>query len=142
MSRLFPRTSVCFFLDNPENVCYTVLGHELCNLMKEVINLPKNTSRIGRTAEQKVAKQLRNAGASVKVSPASRGAADMIAKFPTKTWAVQVKAGQTPPTKLSGTDKQRLNLKGTNSKATPVLATVTQDGIEYRSNRSDRKLKP
>lgn len=104
--------------------------------------MPKNTYRSGRNAEQKVAAQLRRAGASVTTSPGSRGAADLIAKFPTKTWAVQVKAGKNPPQTLNGTPQQRLNQKGTKTNATPVLATVTKDGVQYKSTRCNRKLKP
>jgi len=41
-----------------------------------------NRSRYGRKAEERVAKALRSRGAKVKVSPGSRGAADMKAIFP------------------------------------------------------------
>lgn len=96
----------------------------------------------GRAAEQRVAAQLRGNGASVSVSAGSRGPADLIAQFPGKTWLVQVKSGQSPPTELTGTEKQRLNAVATRSGATPVLARVTGDGVEYRSTRSGRRLKP
>lgn len=96
----------------------------------------------GRSAEQKVANQLRKAGASVELSKGSRGAADLHANFGTKKWDVQVKAGDTAPDKLTGVDKQRLNSKATKNGTTPVLATVKDNQITYTSNRSGRKLKP
>lgn len=101
-----------------------------------------NLYKKGRSAEEKVANQLRRAGASVKVSKGSRGAADLQADFGTKKWDVQVKAGKTAPDKLTGTDKQRLNIKATKSGTTPVLATVKDNKITYTSNRSGRKLNP
>lgn len=101
-----------------------------------------NTYKQGRNAEQKVAQKLRNAGASVKTSPGSRGAADLHADFGSKKWDVQVKAGNSAPTQLTGVDKQRLNIKATKNGTTPVLATVKNGEIEFRSNRSGRKLNP
>ena len=54
-----------------------------------------NQSKFGAKAEKKVADQLRRAGAKVKRSPGSRGAADLKAEFPAKTWQVQVKSSRT-----------------------------------------------
>jgi|CZCB01.1.fsa_nt_gi Holliday junction resolvase len=101
-----------------------------------------NTYSKGRKAEQQVAQILRRAGASVKVSPGSRGAADLHADFGTKKWDVQVKAGKNAPTQLTGIDKQRLNSKATKNNTTPVLATVKNGKVEFRSNRCGRKLSP
>lgn len=96
----------------------------------------------GRRAEQRVAAQLRRHGASVEISPGSRGAADLKAQFPNRQWLVQVKSGENPPNRLRGTDKQRLNSAATKRSATPVLARVSKEGIEYISTRSGRKLNP
>ena len=44
----------------------------------------------GRKKELKVAKSLRGRGASVKISPGSRGAADLKASFsPNRKWNIQ-----------------------------------------------------
>ncbi|TET42295.1 MAG: hypothetical protein E3J66_03860, partial [Dehalococcoidia bacterium] len=54
----------------------------------------KNTY-YGRRQEEKVARQLRGHGAEVKLSPGSRGAADLKAKFPSgRSWNVQVKSSR------------------------------------------------
>lgn len=98
----------------------------------------------GRKKEKKVAQILRNKGASVKTSPASKGAADLTATFPTGTkWKIQVKssrgrAASTP----SGRDMGRLKQVATKSRATPVVAKVTNKGVEYKSARSGRTLTP
>jgi hypothetical protein len=105
--------------------------------------LMKN-SRYGSRQEQKVARQLRGHGAKVAVSPGSRGAADLKARFPSgRSWNVQVKSSRSgtaasPSTKESG----RLKIGASRSGATPVVAKVTQKGISYSSARSGRKLKP
>jgi len=100
--------------------------------------------KYGRRKEQKVAQLLRNKGASVKTSGASRGAADLTVTFPTGTkWSVQVKSSRTSkPTSPSGRDISRLKQSSTKRGATPVVATVSPKGIEYISARSGRKLTP
>ena len=106
--------------------------------------MAKDQCAFGRKKETKVARSLRGRGASVKVSPGSRSAADLVAKFPSgKKWSVQVKATRgnaaaSPSTK----DRGRLKSSATKSKSTPVVAKVTSKGIEYRSARSGRKLSP
>jgi len=105
--------------------------------------MSKNNYNKGIDAEKKVANDLRRAGASVEQSPGSRGPFDLHAKFDNKKWLVQVKSGTNPPSNLRGTELQRLNQSATKRGATPVLATVNDQGnIEYRSTRSGRKLKP
>ena len=97
----------------------------------------------GRRAEEKVARSLRGTGASVELSPGSRGAADLVAVFPSgRKWLIQVKAGENPPSQLAGVSKQRLTQSATKQNATPVLATVADGEIEYRSARSNRRLRP
>ncbi len=106
--------------------------------------MPKNQYKYGRKKEETVAKSLRGKGAKVEISPGSKGAADLVAKFPSGTkWKVQVKASrsvsaQSPTSK----DLGRLKSSATKSKATPVVAKVTPKGIEYESARSGRKLSP
>ena len=104
--------------------------------------MKRNRYAFGRASEQRVAAQLRRHGASVSISPGSRGPADLIAEFPSKTWLVQVKSGQSPPVELNGTERKRLNAAATKRGATPVLARVTDQGIEYKSTRSGRRLQP
>jgi|SRR5690554_4360406 len=104
--------------------------------------MARNKYESGRNAEKKVAAQLRRHGASVTSSPRSRGAADLVAKFPGRQWMVQVKSGENPPSQLHGTEKQRLNSTATRRNSTPVLARVTDNGVEYVSTRSGRRLKP
>lgn len=100
--------------------------------------------KYGRDKEQKVARVLRNKGASVKVSPGSKSAVDLKAVFPSgKKWYIQVKStrGRMP---ASPTSKElgRLKQSATKSSATPVIAKVTPKGIEYKSARSGRTLIP
>ena len=98
----------------------------------------------GRGKEHKVARSLRGKGASVQLSPGSRGSADLDANFTTGTkWKVQVKATrQGQPQQPSAKDLGRLKQSATKSHATPVVASVTPKGIEYTSARSGRKLNP
>ena len=103
----------------------------------------KNT-RYGQRQEQRVARQLRGHGARVQVSPGSRGAADVKARFPSgRSWNVQVKSSRLK-TAASPSAKElgRLKISASKSGATPVVATVTPKGTSYRSARSGRKLKP
>ena len=98
----------------------------------------------GRRKEHKVAKSLRGKGASVKVSPGSRGAADLRVSFsPTRKWNVQVKASRgSSPASPSSRDMGRLKISASRSRATPVVAKVTPKGTTYRSARTGRPLKP
>ncbi len=100
--------------------------------------------KYGRDKEQKVARALRSKGASVRVSRGSRSAVDLKAVFPSGTkWCVQVKSSRGPKTgSLTPKEIGRLKQVATRSSATPVVATVTPDGIEYKSGRSGRSLKP
>lgn len=98
----------------------------------------------GRRKELKVARSLRGKGASVKMSPGSRGAADLKASFsPTRKWNVQVKASRGPsPASPSRRDLGRLKQGASRTGATPVLAKVTPKGTTYKSARTGRTLKP
>lgn len=100
--------------------------------------------RYGREKEQRVAKALRNRGASVKSSKGSKGPADLKAKFPTGTkWNIQVKSSRTPATGMpSSKDLGRLKQNAAKTGATPVIAKVTPKGIAYKSARTGRTLKP
>jgi Holliday junction resolvase len=124
-------------LDRYEILCLT-------SYVKGAYTLPKNNNyKKGIQAENKVVNILRRAGASVEQSPGSRGAADLHANFGSRKWEVQVKSGSNAPTSLSGKDLQRLNQTATKRGATPVLATVDDQGnVEFRSTRSGRKLNP
>lgn len=100
--------------------------------------------RYGRNAEKKVAGHLRAHGASVQLSPGSRGPKDLVASFPTGAeWAVQVKASRggepaAPSSRELGNLKRSASLTG----RTPVVASVTPHGIEYGSARRNQRLSP
>ncbi len=98
----------------------------------------------GRKKELKVAKSLRGKGASVKVSPGSRGAADLKASFsPTRKWNVQVKASRgSSPASPSKRDLGRLKQGASRSGATPVVAKVTPKRTFYTSAHTGKRLKP
>lgn len=100
--------------------------------------------RYGKRQELKGARQLRGHGARVQVSPGSRGAADVKARFPSgKAWNVQVKSSRTGmPASPSAKELGRLKISASRSGATPVVAEVTPRGTIYRSARSGGKLKP
>lgn len=106
--------------------------------------MAKDEYKYGRDKEKKVTQLLRNKGASVKTSPASKGAADLTVTFSTGTkWNVQVKSSRTgKPASPSKRDIGRLKQSSTKRGATPVIANVSPKGIEYRSARSGRKLTP
>jgi len=94
----------------------------------------------GRKAEERVARNLRMHGASVKLSPGSRTTVDLEARWPGgKRWMVQVKSGKCP--RWPSTEElQGLNSKATKKRATPVVAMVREEGITYFSARCRRKL--
>jgi len=102
----------------------------------------KNQYGYGRSKEHKVAQSLRNKGASVSTSKGSKGAADLVAKFPSGTkWAVQVKSTRSSSTAMpSARDTGRLKQVASKSNSTPVVARVSPKGIEYKSARSGRTL--
>lgn len=112
---------------------------------KEVIEeMAKNQYRFGRSQETRVARSLRGKGATVKLSPGSRGAADVSAKFPSgRTWKIQVKATRgSSPASPARRDLGRLKQSASRSGATPVVAKVTPKSISYKSARSGKKLNP
>lgn len=97
----------------------------------------------GRRKEQRVAQALRNRGAKVSVSEGSRGAADLKAKFPSGTkWNVQVKSTRAgSPSSPTARDLGRLKQGAARNGATPVVAKVFPQKIEYKS-ASGKKLVP
>lgn len=98
----------------------------------------------GRKAEDRVASSLRRSGASVEVSPGSRGSADMEARWPSgKEWLPQVKySGTGQPAGLSSEERRNLVSRAKRRGAIPVLAQVTPTKITYTSAKNGRKLKP
>jgi hypothetical protein len=106
--------------------------------------MPKSPSKKGKDAEIRVARSLRGKGANVKVSKASRTAADLRVKFPTGTkWNIQVKSSRRgAPASPSPKDVGRLKQGATKTRATPVISKVTPKGVQYISARSGRKLTP
>ena len=103
-----------------------------------------NQYRYGRKKEQKVAQALRNKGARVSVSPGSRGAADLVAKFPSGTrWDVQVKSTRSGvAASLSSKQAARLKTVAAHRRSTSVVAKVGPRQIVYESARSGRTLNP
>ena len=101
-------------------------------------------SHYGQRQELKVARQLRGHGARVQVTPGSRGAADVKARFPSgKAWNVQVKSSRAGiPASPSAKELGHLKISASRSGATPVVAKVTPKGTSYRSARSGKKLNP
>ena len=101
-------------------------------------------SEFGRQQEEKVARSLRARGASVQVSPGSRGPADLKITFPTgPKWLAQVKASKTDtPALPSSQELRRLKRLGTLTSATPVVVQVTPNNIEFTSARSGKRLSP
>ena len=106
--------------------------------------MAKDQYQYGRKKEQKVAQSLRGKGASVEVSKGSKGAADIVATFPSGSkWYVQVKSTRSgEAASPSKADTGRLKRTATKGGATPVIAKVSPKGIEYESARSGRTLKP
>jgi len=98
----------------------------------------------GIKAENRVANSLKRSGAKVDQSPGSRGSADVIANWSTgKEWLVQVKySGTGAPAGLTPRETKNLTLRAERNNATPVIAKVTPDKIDYVSVKSGRKLKP
>jgi len=100
--------------------------------------------KYGRDKEQKVANALRNKGASGRVSRGSKSAVDLKVVFPSGTkWNIQVKSSRSkraaPPTSK---EVGRLKQGAIKSSATPVIAKVTPEGIEYESASTGRTLVP
>jgi Holliday junction resolvase len=98
----------------------------------------------GVGGEKKVASKLKRMGASwVEISPGSRGAADVVAVFPTgRKLAVQVKtscSGGTPKS-LSGYEKKRLLKMANDTGCTPVTAKVGNGRIDLSYLRTGRKV--
>lgn len=106
--------------------------------------MPKSPYEKGRDEEIKLARSLRGKGATVKVSKGSKGAADLRVEFSTGTkWDVQVKFSRKgTPVSPSRKDAGRLKQGATKTGATPVVAKITRQGIQYISARSGRKLTP
>lgn len=98
----------------------------------------------GRNQEEKVARSLRGRGAKVKVSPGSKGATDVDAKFPSGTrWKIQVKATRSgEPASPTPKELGRLKQSATKSRATPVVAKVSRGKIGYESARTGKPLTP
>lgn len=98
----------------------------------------------GQKAEERVVNSLRRAGARVEQSPGSRGSADVIANWNGgKEWMTQVKySGIGKPAGLSPREQKNLVSRADRNNATPVLAQVTPDKIDFFSAKSGRKLKP
>ncbi len=98
----------------------------------------------GRGKEELVARKLRGHGASVELMPGSRGACDLKARFPSGTiWYVEVKATRSGnPAKLTTKELSRLKQSATRSKATAVIAYVTQNKVKFLYARNGNQATP
>lgn len=98
----------------------------------------------GMKAEERVAVSLRRRGASVERSPGSRTSADITATWDSgKEWLVQVKySGRGTPYPLKFNEKRALIARAKRNNATPVIAKVTPEKIQYESAHDGRKLRP
>lgn len=98
----------------------------------------------GLKAENRVVNSLRRAGAVVEQSAGSRGSADVIATWNNgRKWITQVKySGSGKPAGLSSREQENLISRAKRNNATPVLAQVIPEKIEYFSAKTERKLKP
>ena len=106
--------------------------------------MAKREHGYGGQKEQKVARLLRNKGANVETSHASKGAVDLTVRFRTGTrWNVDVKYSRTgKPATVPARDIGRLKRISTRQRATPVVATVSPRRVEYISARSGKRLTP
>lgn len=77
----------------------------------------------GREAEYVVASYLKLKGWNIVFSPASRGAADIIARKDTNTWCIQVKASLKSP-HIKSDEISRLKAYADAISGTPVFASV------------------
>jgi Holliday junction resolvase len=77
----------------------------------------------GREAEYVVASYLKLKGWNIVFSPASRGAADIIARKDTNTWCIQVKASMKSP-HIRSDEISRLKAYADAISGTPVFASV------------------
>jgi hypothetical protein len=80
-------------------------------------------SKFGREAEYVVALYLKSMGWDVKLSPASRGPADIVAACGNSKWFVQVKASSGIP-RLRGYEVKRLKELAENNNGLPVISTL------------------
>jgi hypothetical protein len=79
-------------------------------------------SKFGREAEYVVALYLKSIGWDVRLSPASRGPADIVASCESSKWFIQVKASSGIP-RLKGYEVKRLMELAKNNGGLPVVST-------------------
>jgi Holliday junction resolvase len=110
--------------------------------------------RVGEAGERLVARILEVHGWRVKLSPGSRGAADIEAVKQGRRWLIQVKTTLKPLPRapdgtvlldrlpVTGRELGRLKTKAARNNATPVLALVYKDTVLLLSARTLRPLQP
>jgi hypothetical protein len=79
-------------------------------------------SKFGKEAEYVVALYLKSIGWDVALSPASRGAADIVAAYNNSKWFIQVKASAGIP-RLRGYEVKRLRELAEKNGGAPVVST-------------------
>ncbi len=80
-------------------------------------------SDFGRDAEFVVASYLKSRGWKVRISPSSRGAADLVAGKDGRTWCIQVKASLKSP-HIKSQEISRLKKFAASVRGDPVFASV------------------
>lgn len=103
-----------------------------------------NEKRYGMRKEDQLAHYLHRRGADVELSAGSEGPADLVASWTTGTiWAVQVKASRSgEPAMPTSRDLGRLKQSAARRGATPVVAKISGNQVEFVSARTGRALKP
>lgn len=98
----------------------------------------------GSKAEKKVASYLKRKGAKVKISPGSKGSADIIASWSSgKRWLIQVKSSSRGKVKgLSSKERHNLLQRAKRNKAVAVKVEVARGKITFKSVKNGRILKP
>ncbi len=105
-------------------------------------------SRYGRRAERRISASLTARGASVRLSPGSRGAGatDIDATFRSGArWLIQSKAARrtsSAPRRPSRHELGRLKQRASRLGATPVIARTHCGVTRFTSARTGRKLAP
>ena len=79
-------------------------------------------SKFGREAEYVVALYLKTIGWDVRLSPASRGPADIVATCKDAKWFIQVKASSGVP-RLKGFEVKRLKVLAESKGGLPIVST-------------------
>lgn len=97
----------------------------------------------GYESEFAIATSLERRGAEVAVSPGSRGPVDVDAAWPTRRWAIQVKASQLGEPRWPGPDERARLLRASRARgAEPVIALRRGTRTSYYDALTHERLQP